>query len=113
MYFVPGGLLSSAYVNLVQLAVKQVGFALVAPMAMALAGGWTAIASDPSRMDLLAHCVSFGVNALYEKPNPYSGTGVSQHGLDIRLSQADRLARSTGLDDVTPVAHPPATGILG
>ena len=54
MYFVAGGLLSSAYVNLVQLAVKLVGFALVAPMAMALAGGWDAIASDPARMDLFA-----------------------------------------------------------
>ena len=31
-----------------------------------------------------AHCVSFGVNALYERPNPYSGM-VSQHGLDRRM----------------------------
>jgi SSS family solute:Na+ symporter len=54
VYFVTGGLLSSAYVNLVQLAVKLVGFALVAPMALALAGGWEAIASDPSRLDLFA-----------------------------------------------------------
>jgi SSS family solute:Na+ symporter len=54
VYFVTGGLLSSAYVNMVQLAVKLVGFALVTPMAMALAGGWYAIASDPARMDLLA-----------------------------------------------------------
>ena len=54
VYFVTGGLLSSAYVNLVQLAVKLIGFALVAPMAMALAGGWDAIASDPSRLDLFA-----------------------------------------------------------
>jgi solute:Na+ symporter, SSS family len=54
VYFVAGGLLSSAYVNLVQLAVKLVGFALVAPMAMALAGGWDAIASDPARLDLFA-----------------------------------------------------------
>jgi SSS family solute:Na+ symporter len=54
VYFVAGGLLSSAYVNLVQLAVKLVGFALVAPMAMALAGGWGAIASDPARLELFA-----------------------------------------------------------
>ncbi len=54
VYFVAGGLLSSAYVNLVQLAVKLAGFALVAPMAMALAGGWEAIAADPARMDLFA-----------------------------------------------------------
>jgi len=64
-------------------------------------------------MDLLAHCVSFGVNALYEKPNPYSGTGVSQHGLHIRLSQADRLARSTGLDMVAVGWRPTVGNYLG
>jgi ParB family chromosome partitioning protein len=59
---------------------------------------WLAALDDTSRMALLAHCVSYGVNALYEKPNPYGGNGVSQHGLDMRLGQADRLARATGLD---------------
>jgi ParB family chromosome partitioning protein len=54
---------------------------------------------DGTRMELLAHCVSYGVNALFERPNPY-GSGVSQHGLDVRLAQADRLARATGLDMV-------------
>jgi solute:Na+ symporter, SSS family len=54
VYFVAGGLLSSAYVNLVQLAVKLAGFALVTPMALALAGGWDVVAADPSRLDLFA-----------------------------------------------------------
>jgi solute:Na+ symporter, SSS family len=54
VYFIAGGLLSSAYVNLVQLAVKLVGFAMVTPMAMAVAGGWEAIALDSSRLDLLS-----------------------------------------------------------
>jgi len=54
IYFVAGGLLSSAYVNLLQLGVKLVGFVIVAPVAMALAGGWDSIAADPLRMDLLA-----------------------------------------------------------
>ena len=49
-----GGLLSSAYVNLVQLAVKIVGFAMITPLAIALAGGWDALTADPSRMDLFA-----------------------------------------------------------
>ncbi len=53
---------------------------------------------DASRMALLAHCVSYGVNALYERPNPHSAGGVSQHTLDMRLAQADRLTRATGLD---------------
>lgn len=59
---------------------------------------WLAALDDASRMALLAHCVSYGVNALYERPNPHSAGGVSQHTLDMRLSQADRLTRATGLD---------------
>ena len=74
---------------------------------------WLTGLDDGSRMDLLAHCVSFGVNALYEKPNPYSGMGVSQHGLDIRLAQADRLARVTGLDMVAVGWRPTVFNYLG
>ncbi len=74
---------------------------------------WLVDLDDGSRMDLLAHCVSFGVNALHEKPNPYSGMGVSQHGLDIRLLQADRLARSTGLDMVAVGWQPTVGNYLG
>ncbi|RJT21662.1 ParB/RepB/Spo0J family partition protein [Chakrabartia godavariana] len=61
---------------------------------------WIAVLDDASRMALLAHCVAYGVNALYEKPNPFSGSGISQHGLERRLAQADRMARATGLDMV-------------
>lgn len=61
---------------------------------------WIAALDDASRMALLAHCVSYGVNALYERPNPHSGSGVSQFGLDRRLSGADRIARATGFDMV-------------
>ena len=39
VYFVAGGLLSSAWVNLVQLAVKLTGFALALLFALALVGG--------------------------------------------------------------------------
>jgi ParB family chromosome partitioning protein len=68
---------------------------------------------DPgTRLDLLAHCVSFGVNALFERPNPY-GSGVSQHGLDVRLSQADRLARATGLDMAAAGWRPMVGNYLG
>jgi solute:Na+ symporter, SSS family len=54
VYFVAGGLLSSAYVNFLQLAVKLIGFSLVTPIAFALAGGWSAISVDPARLDLFA-----------------------------------------------------------
>jgi len=68
---------------------------------------WLAALDETSRLSLLAHCVSYGVNALYEKPNPYGGNGVSQHGLERRLGQADRLKRRLGQAD--RLAH--ATGL--
>jgi ParB family chromosome partitioning protein len=57
--------------------------------------------------------VSYGVNALYEKPNPYGGNGVSQHGLERRLGQADRLAHATGLDMVEVGWAPTVDNYLG
>ena len=74
---------------------------------------WLAALDEASRLALLAHCVAFGVNALYEKPNPYGAHGVSQHGLDVRLAQADRLARATGLDMVAAGWRPTQTNYLG
>lgn len=74
---------------------------------------WLNDLDDASRLDLLAHCVSFGVNALLERPNPYGGTGVSQQGLDVRLAQADRLARATGLDMVAAGWRPTVANYLG
>ncbi|MBX9841310.1 MAG: chromosome partitioning protein ParB [Xanthobacteraceae bacterium] len=74
---------------------------------------WVAGLDDASRLALLAHCVSYGVNALYERPNPYSGNGVSQHGLDRRIRDADRLARATGLDMVEAGWRPSVANYLG
>jgi ParB family chromosome partitioning protein len=68
---------------------------------------------EASRLSLLAHCVSFGVNALYEKPNPYGGTGVSRNGLDSRLAEADRLARAVSLDMVEAGWRPTVENYLG
>ncbi|MDQ2889600.1 MAG: sodium:solute symporter family protein [Gemmatimonadota bacterium] len=42
-YFTAGGLLSSAYVNVVQLTVKLVGFAIAIPFALQASGGWHAL----------------------------------------------------------------------
>ena len=43
LYFAGGGLLSSAYVNVVQLTVKMVGFAIAIPFALQASGGWDAV----------------------------------------------------------------------
>lgn len=45
-YFVAGGLLSSAWVNRVQLVFILSGFAVIAPLALHLAGGATAVAGN-------------------------------------------------------------------
>lgn len=42
-YFTAGGLLASAWVNLVQLVVLLGGFAIAVPLALARAGGWSAV----------------------------------------------------------------------
>src|SRR5262249_62386000 len=82
---------------------------------------WLSDLDDDRRAALLAHCVSFGVNALYEKSDRYGGPGVSVHGVQQRLVQADRLARAVRLhmvaagwraaggnypNPVTPPPHP-------
>lgn len=43
VYFTAGGLLSSAYVNMVQLTVKLVGFAVAIPFALHASGGWAGV----------------------------------------------------------------------
>jgi SSS family solute:Na+ symporter len=52
VYFAAGGLLTSAWMNVVQLTVKLAGFALAVPLALGDAGGWSRVArvatADPS-----------------------------------------------------------------
>jgi solute:Na+ symporter, SSS family len=43
VYFMAGGLLTSARVNVVQLAVKLAGFAVAVPLVLRAAGGWSAV----------------------------------------------------------------------
>ena len=74
---------------------------------------WLHALNESSRQTLFAHCISFGVNALYERPNPYSGMGISQNGLDRRLREADRLARTTGLDLFEAGWKPTVANYLG
>ncbi len=45
IYFTAGGLLSAAWVNVLQLLVKMAGFTLALPLVMIAAGGWDGIAS--------------------------------------------------------------------
>ncbi len=52
-----------------------------------------------SRLSLLAHCLSFGFNALHGRVNPY-GAGISDNGLTRRMAQADIVAQAVDLDMV-------------
>jgi ParB family chromosome partitioning protein len=60
---------------------------------------WLADLDDASRAALLAHCVSFGVNALFERGDRH-GAGPTSSGVQRRLREADRLARAVRLDIV-------------
>ena len=74
---------------------------------------WLVSLGDSRRAALLAHCVSFGVNALYEKGDRYGGVGVSAHGVHQRIAQADRLAHAVGLDMVEAGWRPTVDNYLG
>jgi solute:Na+ symporter, SSS family len=45
VYFAAGGLLTSAWVNVVQLCVKMSGFAIALPLALASVGGWSGVSA--------------------------------------------------------------------
>lgn len=62
-----------------------------------------------SRLALLAHCLSFGINALHEKVNPY-GAGISASGLTRRMAHADLVARAVDLDMVEAGWEPTVDG---
>jgi ParB family transcriptional regulator, chromosome partitioning protein len=64
-----------------------------------------------SRLALLAHCLSFGINALHEKVNPY-GAGITASGLTHRMSHADLVARAVDLDMVEAGWEPTVDGYL-
>lgn len=116
-------------------SVRQVGFPVQAddlkdsPAAQAIAGrqeAWKAILpadedllwdrldalDGTGRAALLAHCVSFGVNALYERPDRYGG-GATAQSLQRRMRQADRLARSLGMDMAAAGWRPTVDNYLG
>jgi ParB family transcriptional regulator, chromosome partitioning protein len=64
-----------------------------------------------SRLALLAHCLSFGINALHEKVNPY-GAGISASGLARRMAQSEIVAQAVDLDMVAAGWEPTADNFL-
>lgn len=70
-----------------------------------------ALAHD-EHMALLAHCVSLGVNALFEPIKGYGGQ-VSAHGIAQRIAAADALATVVGLDMAEAGWAPTVDNYLG
>lgn len=68
VYFAAGGLLTSAWVNVVQLAVKMAGFIVALPLAMSAIGGWPAVTAvttgDPAYWSFWRADVSLAYLAL-------------------------------------------------
>ena len=64
-----------------------------------------------TRLALLAHCLSFGINALHEKVNLY-GAGISASGLTRRMAHADLVARAVDLDMIEAGWEPTVDGYL-
>lgn len=72
---------------------------------------YLSVLGQGSRLALLAHCLSFGINALHEKVNPY-GAGISASGLTRRMAHADLVARALDLDMVEAGWEPTVDGYL-
>lgn len=75
---------------------------------------WDAIAAltQAEQMALLAHCVSLGVNALFEAAKGYDGR-ISAHGIAQRIKAADALATVVGLDMAEAGWKPTIDSYLG
>jgi ParB family chromosome partitioning protein len=73
---------------------------------------WLTTLTGDDQAALFAHCASFGVNAVYEKADRY-GAGISSHGVEQRIGEANRIARAVGLDMVEAGWRPTVENYLG
>lgn len=73
---------------------------------------WLAGLNTDEQMDLLAHCVSLGVNALFEPVKGHDGRVIA-HGVAQRLAAADALATRLDLDMASTGWTPTVENYLG
>ncbi|HEV3141010.1 MAG TPA: sodium:solute symporter family protein [Vicinamibacterales bacterium] len=97
VYFAAGGLLTSARVNVVQLAVKALGFTLAVPMVLNAANGWTGLAAardvDPAYWSFWRWDVSLGFLIAYG-PAFVVSPGLLQKVFGARDDRAVRIGVS-------------------
>jgi SSS family solute:Na+ symporter len=104
-YFITGGLASAARVNTIQLAVKMAGFLLAVPIAIAAAGGSSAVlASNASRMNFFdGSSVGTGWPLLFLiAPAFFLSPGLLQKAFSARDERA--LTRGVALNGLALVA---------
>jgi ParB family chromosome partitioning protein len=90
------------------IAAQQASWAAQVPGDEDALWDWISSLDGAARAALLAHCVSHGVNALYDKADRYGSSG-----LERRIAHADRLARAVSLDPVTAGWRPTVENYLG
>lgn len=125
VYFAAGGLLSSAWVNLMQLAVLLAGFAVALPVALAGAGGWNHVVATVNAGSASAPPPGAGYWGLWENgasgwkylallgPAFIISPGLLQKIFAARDDRAVRLG--TGANALALLAFafvPPAMGII-
>ena len=114
-YFASGGLLSSARVNMVQLAVLLAGFAIGVPLALAGAGGWEVVAAaqpaEPHRSSFLLGPGSGIVLVALIVPAFIVSPGLLQKAYGARDERAVRLG--IGLQGLILLGFAFAPPVLG
>ena len=115
VYFAAGGLLTSAWVNVVQLTVKLVGFALALPLALSAAGGWSAVGARPRRRRGLLDVLAAG----RARPGLSGAARAGVHRLagaaaeDVRRARRPRRAARRRPQRARAVALRERAGVLG
>ena len=117
VYFVAGGLLSSAWVNLVQLVVLMVGFLIAVPLAVEGAGGLSAVMDHartvPGRMDFMSNGSSGWMYLILLAPAFIVSPGILQKIFGARDVRTVRLGVSAcGVALMLFAILPPALGMV-
>lgn len=117
VYFSAGGLVSSAWVNVLQLSVKLVGFALAIPAALSHAGGWQAFQAaapaDPGYWDFWANGSSGWMYVFLLTPAFIVSPGLLQKVFGARDDRTTRLGVGlNALGLVCFAAVPPLLGMM-
>ena len=113
VYFMAGGLLTSARVNVVQLAVKLAGFSVAVPLAVTAAGqGWSELATQlgESYRNPLRADIAFGYFFAFA-PAFVVSPGLLQKVLGARSERAVRVG--VGLNALGLFCYAPVPVVLG